>query len=172
VRNSNTVLLDAASEQVGRDFLFAGRAPVEAVDEDIGINQRRHARTGGLLQQWISLLPAKAVYGDNIRNVIDWGRVTGFDWDEGNARKSADKHSVTQAQAEQVFFNEPLLLVADPKHSRREPRFHALGKTDEGRLLHITFTVPAAGRLIRVISARDMHRKERTVYGEAKKDAT
>jgi hypothetical protein len=70
-------------------------------------------------------LLAEAVYGDDIRNVIDWGRVTGFDRDEGNARKSADKHSVAQAQAEQLFFNEPLVLVADPKRSQQEPRFHA-----------------------------------------------
>lgn len=104
--------------------------------------------------------------------MIDWGRVTGFDWDEGNALKSADKHSVSQAQAEQVFFNEPLLLVPDLKHSQQEPRYHALGTTDEGRLLHITFTLRAAGTLIRVISARDMHPKERTIYGQAKKDAT
>ncbi|RYU59723.1 BrnT family toxin [Methylolobus aquaticus] len=58
--------------------------------------------------------------------------------------------------------------MPDPKHSRDEPRYHALGTTDDGRFLHITFTVRASGRLIRVISARDMHRKERTFYGQAK----
>lgn len=99
--------------------------------------------------------------------MFDWTRLTGFEWDAGNARKSADKHSVSQAEAEQTFFNEPLLLVPDVKHSNQEPRFHALGKTDDGRLLHITFTIRAAGTLIRVISARDMHRKERTFYGQA-----
>lgn len=104
--------------------------------------------------------------------MIDWKRVTGFDWDEGNGRKSADKHSVSQAEAEQTFFNEPLLLVADLKHSQYEPRYHALGKTDEGRFLHITFTLRVAGTLIRVISARDMHRKERSFYDQAEKDAT
>jgi uncharacterized DUF497 family protein len=96
--------------------------------------------------------------------MIDWERVTGFDWDEGNARKSTDKHSVSQAEAEQAFFNEPLLLLPDIKHSQQEPRYHALSKTDEGRLLHITFTLRAAETLIRVISARDMHRKEKTFY--------
>ena len=68
------------------------------------------------------------------------------------------------AEAEQVFFNEPLLLIVDAKHSQGEPRFHALGKTDEGRPLHITFTLRNAGGKIRVISVRDMHRKERTIY--------
>lgn len=103
--------------------------------------------------------------------MIDWTQLTGFDWDDGNARKSADKHSVTQAEAEQTFFNEPLLLVPDRKHSQREPRYHALGRTDDNRLLHITFTLRANETLIRVISARDMHRKERSFYEQAKQDA-
>lgn len=81
----------------------------------------------------------------------------------GNARKN-DKHGVSMAEAEQVFFNEPLLLIADTIHSQGEPRFHALGKTNEARTLHITFTLRNAGEKIRVISARDMHRKERTIY--------
>ena len=95
--------------------------------------------------------------------MIDLAKITDFDWDEGNARKN-DKHGVATAEAEQVFFNEPLLLIADTIHSQGEPRFHALGKTNEARTLHITFTLRNAGEKIRVISARDMHRKERTIY--------
>jgi hypothetical protein len=34
-------------------------------------------------------------------------------------------------------------------------------QTDAGRLLHISFTLRGNGKLIRVISARTMHRKER-----------
>jgi hypothetical protein len=101
--------------------------------------------------------------------MIDWAAVTGFDWDEGNARKTVDKHAVSQAEAEQIFFNEPLLLLQDQPHSEQEQRFHALGRTDEGRLLHITFTMRDAGRLIRIISARDMHRKERGFYEQETK---
>jgi uncharacterized DUF497 family protein len=96
--------------------------------------------------------------------MIDWTRIEGFDWDEGNARKSADKHNVNQAEAEQVFFNEPLVVVPDEKRSLTEARFHALGCAESGRLLHVTFTVRQTGTLIRVISARDMHRKERAWY--------
>jgi uncharacterized DUF497 family protein len=96
--------------------------------------------------------------------MIDWTRIEGFDWDEGNARKSADKHNVNQAEAEQVFFNEPLVVVPDEKHSLTEARFHALGCAESGRHLHVTFTVRQTGTLIRVISARDMHRKERAWY--------
>ena len=102
--------------------------------------------------------------------MIRWTRLTGFDWDEGNARKSADKHGVSQAEAERVFFNEPLLLLPDPDHSRDESRYHALGATDAGRLLHVTFTLRSSGILIRVISARDMHRKERDFYDQAQED--
>jgi uncharacterized DUF497 family protein len=57
--------------------------------------------------------------------------------------------------------------LEDQKHSEMELRLHALGKTDDARLLHITFTLRSAKTLIRVISARDMHRKERTVYEQS-----
>lgn len=95
--------------------------------------------------------------------MIDFAQITGFDWDDGNGRKN-DKHGVSQADAEQVFFNDPLLVLADGRHSTSEPRFHALGKTDGGRLLHVTFTLRFDNSRIRVISARDMHRKERAIY--------
>jgi uncharacterized DUF497 family protein len=98
--------------------------------------------------------------------MIDWAQITSFEWDEGNARKN-EKHGVTMAEAEQVFFNAPLLVLEDARHSNQEPRFHALGKTDDIRLLHITFTARHNGEKIRVISARDMHRKERVIYEKA-----
>jgi uncharacterized DUF497 family protein len=98
--------------------------------------------------------------------MIDWARVEGCEWDDGNARKSGDKHSVDQAEAEQVFFNEPLLIVKDPRHSAHEARLHALGRTDEGRRLHISFTLRSDGTQIRVISARDLSRKERARYAQ------
>lgn len=99
--------------------------------------------------------------------MIDWNQVEGFDWDEGNSRKSTDKHGVSQPEAEQVFFNEPLLIVTDVKHSQSEARMHALGMTDAGRFLHLTFTLRENETLLRVISARPMSRKERTLYAQA-----
>lgn len=102
--------------------------------------------------------------------MLDSAKITGFDWDQGNARKSEDKHDVSQAEAEQIFFNQPLFLLSDPIHSQKECRYHALGMTDSARFLHISFTLRAGETLIRVISARDMHRKERTYYGKLKKD--
>ena len=98
--------------------------------------------------------------------MIDLNKITGFNWDDGNSRKN-DKHSVSMAEAEQVFFNAPLLVLDDVVHSQSEPRLHALGATDDGRTLHITFTLRQVGQFIRVISARDMHRKERAIYEQA-----
>ena len=103
------------------------------------------------------------VYDEDM-HVIELERITGFDWDSGNERKSQDKHNVGQSGAEQVFFNAPLLLLDDAAHSRNEPRFHALGQTSDGRFLHISFTLRHEATKIRVISARDMHKKERAVY--------
>ncbi len=99
--------------------------------------------------------------------MIELDQIAGFDWDDGNRRKSADKHEVSQAEAESVFFNDPLVVVEDAKHSETEPRLNALGKTTQDRLLHITFTLRQNGTVIRVTSARDMHRKERKAYAQA-----
>ncbi len=99
--------------------------------------------------------------------MIDLEQIVGFDWDEGNARKSADEHDVSQAEAESIFFNDPLILVEDLGHSYQEQRFNALGKTGQSRLLHVTFTLRRSGTTIRVISARDMHRRERRFYEQA-----
>ena len=97
--------------------------------------------------------------------MIPLSKITGFNWDEGNTGKN-EKHGVSMA-AEQFFFNAPLILLEDAKHSSAEPRFHALGQTDDDRLLHITFTLRDAGEKIQVISARDMHRKEKAIHEKA-----
>ena len=69
-----------------------------------------------------------------------------------------------------VFFNMPLLVLEDGKHSHSEIRVHALGKTDLQRSFHVTFTLRASGTLIRVISARDMSKKERTIHEKSAKE--
>ena len=84
----------------------------------------------------------------------------GFDWDLGNVSKN-EKHDVEPEEAEQVFFNLPLLVAVDVKHSKSEKRWHALGRTSK-RWLFVAFTV--RGKLIRVISARGMSKKERVIY--------
>ncbi len=95
--------------------------------------------------------------------MLDFERIEGFEWDAGNARKN-EKHGVSQAEAEQVFFDALLLVLADTAHSQSEPRFHGLGASADARLLHVTFTLRQDGTRIRIISARGMSRKERTLY--------
>jgi uncharacterized DUF497 family protein len=89
-------------------------------------------------------------------------RCTGFEWDEHNSEKNWQRHRVTPSECEEIFFNRPMVIADDAKHSKIENRFYALGHTDAGRMLFVVFTVRQT--LIRVISARDMNRKERKVY--------
>ena len=89
-------------------------------------------------------------------------RCTGFEWDEGNSGKSWEKHRVSDGESEQLFFNQPLVALADSEHSQSEDRILVLGKTDSGRKLFVVCTV--RGDLIRVISARDMTKREREAY--------
>ncbi len=86
----------------------------------------------------------------------------GFDWDHGNRGKNWRRHGVADAECEQIFFNDPLIAGKDFEHSQREPRFYALGQTDNGRPLFFAFTI--RNGLIRVISARDMTRRELRKY--------
>jgi uncharacterized protein len=98
----------------------------------------------------------------------DLAQCRGFQWDEGNAEKNWVQHQVSQGEAEQVFFNRPLVVVAGER-AEFTPRYYALGQTDARRLLFIVFTIRED--LIRVISARPMSRRERRVYEHAKEEA-
>jgi uncharacterized DUF497 family protein len=98
--------------------------------------------------------------------VLDLARLVGFEWDEGNARKSLDKHGVTQAEAEQVFDDPRLRVLTDEKHVSDEKRYHTYGQDIAGRKLQVSFTLRADDTLIRVISARPMSRRERASYEE------
>jgi len=97
----------------------------------------------------------------DIKETFDF---TGFQWDKGNIDKNFVRHNVTNAECEQIFFSEPLTILGDPKHSFAEKRYAAFGKTDKGRLLVVIFA--KRGKLIRVISARDMNSRERKFYEE------
>ncbi len=93
---------------------------------------------------------------------MDISQHTEFEWDHGNAEKNWTKHRVSQTECEQIFFHQPVVVSDDAGHSQTETRFHALGQTDQGRRLFLTFTVRRD--LIRVISAREMNRNEQEVY--------
>ncbi len=86
----------------------------------------------------------------------------GFDWDEANVEKNWERHGVTPEEAEDIFFNEPLVVRVDVRHRKTEKRYYALGQTNSGRLLFAAFTIRR--RLIRMISTRDMNRTEAGVY--------
>ena len=94
-------------------------------------------------------------------------KCTGFEWDQHNSQKNWQKHKVSTSECEQVFFNQPLVITDDIKHSQSEMRFYALGKTDLQRKLFIVFTIREG--FIRVISARDMNKEEKRSYGEYEK---
>lgn len=89
--------------------------------------------------------------------------VTGFDWDSGNSTKNQKKHNVCIEEAESAFFNTPVITNTDEKHSTsNENRFYLLGKSFNNRKLFIVFTIRK--EKIRIISARDMSKKERAIY--------
>jgi len=88
--------------------------------------------------------------------------IVGFDWDDGNREKNYLKHNVRNGECEDVFFNQPLIIVSDIGHSKKEKRYAAFGVTDGGRKLTVVFTFRA--KLLRVITARDMTIKERRFY--------
>lgn len=94
----------------------------------------------------------------------------GFEWDEGNRDKNWRKHNVAWWECEQLFFNQPLFVLPDAaKHSEVEPRYFALGITSLGRPLLVVFT--RRKNKIRIISTREMNRRERKLYREeAEKD--
>ena len=104
-------------------------------------------------------------YTSDMGTFKDLAECTGFQWDRGNFLKNWEKHGVHGSECEQLFFNRPLLVVPDTRHSKRESRYYALGQADAGRLLFVVFTIRAT--LIRVISARDMSHKERREYEKA-----
>ncbi len=96
--------------------------------------------------------------------------IKGFQWDKGNIEKNRLKHKVLNFECEQVFFNDPLIVADDIKHSQNKKRRYVLGRTDLNRKLFIVFTI--RNNLIRIISARDMTKKERKIYDEKIKEHT
>ncbi len=91
-----------------------------------------------------------------------FAELVGFEWDDGNRDKSLIKHGVSRDECEEAFADEKRLIRVDAKHSGAEMRHHLLGKTQKGKILFISFTVRS--HRVRVISARPINRKEKTLY--------
>ena len=101
----------------------------------------------------------------SIKDIV--GQCEGFDWDDGNFHKNWDRHDVTYSECEQIFFNLPLLIADDYAHGDDDDdRYLALGRTDMNRRLFLVFEIRE--KMIRVISARDMTKKERSIYEKNK----
>ena len=99
---------------------------------------------------------------------LDLLNCVGFDWDENNSNKNLKKHLVTMNECEEIFFNQPLIVFDDIKHSKLEKRYYSLGKTDKERKLFIAFTLRKD--FIRIISARDMSKTEKARYKNYEKE--
>lgn len=92
----------------------------------------------------------------------DLKQCTGFDWDHGNEGKNWEKHRVSDGEAEEIFFNDPLIAETDEAHSKKERRYFALSQTNAGRPLFVVFMIRK--NLIRIISAREMTNRELRRY--------
>ena len=93
---------------------------------------------------------------------MNFENINEFDWDSGNLNKNWIKHSVSTKECEEQFFNEPLIIRNDEKHSLSENRFYCLGRTNQFRKLFTVFTI--RNNKIRVISSRPMNKKEKDIY--------
>jgi|SRR3989338_1336829 len=89
-------------------------------------------------------------------------QLSGFDWDEANREKNWIRHKVDYKESEEIFFNKPLFIDENVRHSSKEKKFEALGQTNKGRGLFVVFTI--RNNKIRIISARDQDSKERRKY--------
>lgn len=94
--------------------------------------------------------------------------IEGLEWDEGNRDKNLYSHNVENEEAEEIFFNVPLVIFEDDKHSTDEARYQVLGATNDQRELCLVYTLRK--NKIRIISARDMNKKERNFYYEKTKN--
>ena len=85
-----------------------------------------------------------------------------FEWDAGNQEKNLVKHGVSNAECEETFFDPHKRVLKEVLHvggSGQEKRHILIGRTKAERILYVVFTVRR--NRVRVISARDLNRKER-----------
>lgn len=99
----------------------------------------------------------------NVKKEIELSKIDGFEWDSGNVNKNRLKHDVDRSECEEVFFNEPKIILDDTKHSlEKEKRYRVIGITTNGRKLSLAITL--RNNKIRIIMARDQSRKERALF--------
>jgi uncharacterized DUF497 family protein len=87
-----------------------------------------------------------------------------FEWDAGKAAQNLNKHGVSFHEAETVFGDTLGSTYPDPFHSGIEQRWLTIGMSEDHRILVVVHT--EEGESVRIISAREATRKERTFYEE------
>ncbi len=95
---------------------------------------------------------------------VDFSNINAFQWDIGNSKKPK-KHGLSIEEVDEAFFDDQRIVFDDWKHSITEKRFTLLGKTKQERIVNVTFTI--RNRKIRVITARDINKKEVFLYEKA-----
>ncbi len=88
--------------------------------------------------------------------------ISGFEWNEDKAEINIQKHKVSFFEATTVFDNQNSLSIADIKHSIIEPRFFMIGKSDNNRIIIVSYTIRKHN--IRIISSRLANKKESKLY--------
>lgn len=91
--------------------------------------------------------------------MIELNDIVGFEWNKGNKDKNFDRHKVTIKEAEEVFNSQPYIVLRTAYLN--EERFQMFGESKE-RLLTTIFTIRK--NKIRIISSRDMSKKQRDFY--------
>lgn len=84
-----------------------------------------------------------------------------FEYDPRKAQTNSQKHGVSFAEAEFVFFDPFAIHDVDPD-STGEERFIAVGMGNSGLLLVVVYTM--RGDAVRLISARRATRQEAKAY--------
>jgi len=85
-----------------------------------------------------------------------------FEWDPEKEKKNNDNHNVSFPEASTIFCDDNSITIPDESHSFHEERYITIGHTKHGRLLIVCAT--DRGDFIRIISAREAKRRERTSY--------
>ena len=93
--------------------------------------------------------------------MVDLKKLIEFEWDKGNFKKNFKKHGITIKEAEKLFLDKQVLFLEDIKHSQKEKRYNALGKSSD-KILFAVFTF--RNNKVRIISVRIANQKERKLY--------
>jgi len=87
-----------------------------------------------------------------------------FEWDETKADLNIEKHNVSFQEAATVFGDFLSYTFDDPDHSDEELRLLTIGRATTDKLIIVSHT--DRDDKIRIISARELTKKEQKFYEE------